>query len=334
MEKKSTYNQIVGEYDVTPPTTLLQISEVPGTDIPFVEGFRDLTPVYPNPARIKRELRYRRLLEDVANDKSWVNTAILDLPPDDDTIRMAKGAADDIWSLQREAKHDRKVLLSFATDQWKGLPPYYIPATSYPGSASSLFSEIQAHMLEETINGGLTWELWDETEVLSYLNERVAKFMVDTDLLRTNAPISVLAGATGADLPNDVLQLRRVTWLDNSMTSPTVLRPLAEFENTYSPPTYLQAYSDNPEQSLHITFHAPPSLDGTLNISYNPYIPIYTVASAIPLPGIFLPYIKYGIMADMLSKEGEANDPQRAEYCEKRWAEGIELANILIGGAK
>jgi hypothetical protein len=39
-------------------------------------------------------------------------------------------------------------------------------------------------------------------------------------------------------------------------------------------------------------------------------------------------------MADMLSKEGEAQDPQRAEYCESRFSEGVELAKLFFAGGK
>lgn len=51
----------------------------------------------------------------------------------------------------------------------------------------------------------------------------------------------------------------------------------------------------------------------------------------LPIPNIFYPYVKYGVMADMLSKEGEGQDMVRAKYCEDRFQEGIELAKMMLG---
>jgi len=55
------------------------------------------------------------------------------------------------------------------------------------------------------------------------------------------------------------------------------------------------------------------------------------IDTLLPVPGNFVPYIKYGTMADMLSKEGEAHDEDRAKYCEGRFTEGIELAKMWMG---
>jgi len=38
--------------------------------------------------------------------------------------------------------------------------------------------------------------------------------------------------------------------------------------------------------------------------------------------------VKWGAMADLLSKAGQAQDLPRADYCQKRWMQGIEVARI------
>ena len=63
-----------------------------------------------------------------------------------------------------------------------------------------------------------------------------------------------------------------------------------------------------------------------------------SVGLSIPIPAtlvildMFNHAIKYGVMADMLTKIGRAQDVTRATYCEARYQEGIEAAAILLAG--
>lgn len=50
------------------------------------------------------------------------------------------------------------------------------------------------------------------------------------------------------------------------------------------------------------------------------------------LPDEFIPALKWGVMADMLSKVGRGQDLQRAAYCESRYQEGVEAAAIILAG--
>ena len=56
--------------------------------------------------------------------------------------------------------------------------------------------------------------------------------------------------------------------------------------------------------------------------------------SGIPLlvADAWAPYLKYGVLADMFSKDGRGQDLLRARYCEQRFAEGIALASVLVDG--
>jgi hypothetical protein len=48
-------------------------------------------------------------------------------------------------------------------------------------------------------------------------------------------------------------------------------------------------------------------------------------ASPLLIPDDWSWVLKFGMMADLLRAEGEAQDLQRAEYCEKRFEEGLKL---------
>lgn len=51
-----------------------------------------------------------------------------------------------------------------------------------------------------------------------------------------------------------------------------------------------------------------------------------TVGVPLGVPDNFSWVVKWGALSDLLSKAGQALDPARADYCEKRWQQGIELA--------
>lgn len=55
-----------------------------------------------------------------------------------------------------------------------------------------------------------------------------------------------------------------------------------------------------------------------------------TAGVAMGLNDDYVPYIKWGALADLLNMEGMANDSQRAQYCEQRYREGVELAKITF----
>jgi hypothetical protein len=53
---------------------------------------------------------------------------------------------------------------------------------------------------------------------------------------------------------------------------------------------------------------------------------------ALSIPDDFTPYIVWGVLGEMFSKEGEASDPERAQYCRERYEEGVELARFMTSG--
>ena len=50
------------------------------------------------------------------------------------------------------------------------------------------------------------------------------------------------------------------------------------------------------------------------------------------IPDDFVPYIKYGVYADMLGKTGRGQDLLRARYSEQRFQEGVVLTKALLEG--
>lgn len=53
-----------------------------------------------------------------------------------------------------------------------------------------------------------------------------------------------------------------------------------------------------------------------------------TTGVVIDLPNDLVQFIAWGARADLLSRDGQSRDPERAAYCQQRWTEGVELTKL------
>ncbi len=263
--------------------------------------------------------------------------AILSLPPGD---------------LQTALRARHSLLASFVQDSWQVARGTVIQQrhndllTSFPwadwgGTVAEMMDEIHRHMLEPLAVAGLFWfdNLWTPTEVFHFLQERVNQFLLHTGLKRVVADTSIAAGQSEIPYP-DVNELRRAIWLDlNGATTPL---SLADYHTVDSGNPGWEATPGTPASLLtwgrgRYILSPTPSAAGTLRLDYIPDWNLATYTNAqipylfLPIPAIFIPFVKYGIMADMWGKEGEAHDSGRSDYCEERFEEGIEIAKMAIG---
>ncbi len=51
-----------------------------------------------------------------------------------------------------------------------------------------------------------------------------------------------------------------------------------------------------------------------------------TIGVSMGVPDDYAWVVKWGALADLLGMSGPAADPLRAQYCEKRWQEGVQIA--------
>lgn len=219
------------------------------------------------------------------------------------------------------------------------LPTWAIPASSWNVSSCELLSEIQRHVLEPVVDGGLTWEsgLWTAGEVRAFLNLRIQRFLIETGLLRKEASISVGAGEKSVALPTDLLEIRKVDFLDADGNYHDLSKLDAaqadwgepDWEST---PTEPIGYIEEPLAGLTVKLYPPPLAAGTLVVRYVPLpLQIGATCMPLPLPRTFSWAVKWGTISDMLMKEGEANDPQRAQAAEAQFQMGINMAKLLLG---
>ena len=85
---------------------------------------------------------------------------------------------------------------------------------------------------------------------------------------------------------------------------------------------------------LKIALLPPPNAARRLDYIYTPYpttlsAPTTSIdGGTVELPDDFTPFLKYGILADMFGKTGEAHDPAREQLCNQLYELGIELARM------
>lgn len=204
-----------------------------------------------------------------------------------------------------------------------------------------IMQQIQNTMIEPP-DGGLTWPsgLWTMVEVVGYLDQRQNMFLKDSHFQFGIANIPATQGVHIYDLPNDWINTIRVLWIDTDDN--TLELPRSDlWEADYGIPSwsYVEAtpkiFWDGGKPAT-IRLMPIPDTDGTIQIHYVPYAALLTGVppELFTLPAEFVPPVKYGAMADMLTKVGRANDIPRAKYCAQRFKLGIEVAKLLVKGWK
>ncbi len=206
---------------------------------------------------------------------------------------------------------------------------------------SDVLTDLQ-RTLVEPMNGGLSWAsgLWTVQEVIDYTNHRQQRFLKHTGVVQGLADLFTVPNQPEHPLPADVIEIRRVVW--HSPTDTFTPLPRGDFweadhglhgwpQTTVAIPS-LYLVPEAPD--LHLVI-VPPSFDaGRLEVVYVARGEVLSNAGAIlyAVPDECIPAIKYGILADMLSKTGRAQDVARALYCEQRFQLGVDIARLLLQG--
>jgi hypothetical protein len=157
-----------------------------------------------------RKLTNRRFHSSPPNENMSVATPILAIPPVIPTQPFLPEITDmgRIWARRRS---EYRRLVGRTISDSPAYYPFIIPATNYQATLCDLLSEIQRHLLETTIDGGVTWSLWTRAQVLNFLNERISRFFLETGALQTSSAISASVGVDTYSFPSDLIDTRRIT---------------------------------------------------------------------------------------------------------------------------
>lgn len=197
------------------------------------------------------------------------------------------------------------------------------------------------YALVEPPDGGNDWPsgLWTRDEVVSALNQRQAKLLKNTLLVVTSGSLPVVGGDHRLALPSDLLRIVSVLWLGVDGLIRELPR-VDSFEADHAIPTWDAVpttaplvYMEYDAGTLTIQIAPAPLVAGTLAVLYVPHGTTLTGDGvALTVPDELAHAVKYGALADLLSKDGRGKDTARAEYAEQRFDLAVDLTHILLNG--
>lgn len=245
-----------------------------------------------------------------------------------------------VWN-QRDLLQ-RKFQATTTQEGLRWMHPSLMPVAVYGDDICRVLSEVQRHLLEPTIDGGVTWQLWTTTEVQQAFLLRLNRFLLETGIRRKEATYTAGAFDGTAVVDQDVLEIRRVQWrysdyrkkprnlmrIDTKQADQGIV-DWDEVTGATEPYAYIE---DPSHESMMIRACPLPDDNGQLGVRYVPYGDVnFTGCGRIPIPRMFTWVVKWGLIADLLKKEGEANDPVRAAAAEEIYRNGIGLVKALLG---
>lgn len=213
-----------------------------------------------------------------------------------------------------------------------------VPGTTAPGACTdaALLAEIQLALVEDAT---FSTALWSLAEVVRYMNQRQTRFLVETKCLTAWTTLQGIPGQALYDLPSDWIATVAAAWHDLTTGLWTPLPATDSFELDHLSHDYAsttgtpQGYSDGDTPALTVALGPAPHSAGEVELLYVSLSEVLDgLGQLFSVPCDWLPYMKYGTMADMLSKQGRGQDLLRARYCEVRYQEGIVLATALLEG--
>lgn len=187
---------------------------------------------------------------------------------------------------------------------------------------------------------------WTGTEQFTLNDLRYAiqrrrdQFLSDTGCVLTRSVVNVNSPSIGRQqLTDTIIDVRRAAWVGLSpFNYYTSLwrddeRGLTLADQTWdTDPRTPQAYSIMAPPPLELQLAPIPITNGQLDlITVNSGAALDPASSAtvLGIPDDLTPAIKWGALSDLLSLDGPARDQARADYCETRYQQYVQLARLM-----
>lgn len=208
---------------------------------------------------------------------------------------------------------------------------------------SELLARMEYALLENGSNdadGVFLTTQFTVQETLDNSNLAQQQFLKDTAAIHLRVSQGSTPGQPRYALPPDWIMTRRITWQAAGGSIRSLARTdafdldhqMPDWQQSLDDPTVYNDGSDLPTLTIEIA--KAPAQAGQMTLSYVPQPATLTGAGVLlNVPDEFESAILYGALGEMLGSEGEAYDPERAQYCEQRYNLCVELANALIQGA-
>jgi hypothetical protein len=202
-----------------------------------------------------------------------------------------------------------------------------------------LLTELQYALIEPP-DGGDTWPslIWTRAEVLDAVNGALRALARDCHLLVARTEIPVAASAAVIALPGDWLATAHLVWRAVDGTR-TPLGPVDSFEGDLAMPGWETipalplGYADLDGPTLTLRLVPTPAAAGTLELLYLQAPPAVD-GTNLPLAVVeeCSAGVKYQALGWLLRKVGRLIDPERAQYCERRYELTRTVTAIILEG--
>lgn len=209
---------------------------------------------------------------------------------------------------------------------------------------AQIYTQMQ-YMLLEPPTGAGTWtgtKQFNLAEFRSTLQKRRDELIQATNCNMANFTVTTTPGTRRNPFADNVLEPQRMRFVPaGGFGTPNTLTREDTQAFQYFEPNYLQ--TDSTPQSWSVASESPlsfdvdnaPNVPGSYDIVGLQSGPSFAPPSAtlLGVPDDWSPLLKWGALADLLNREPEATDRERASYCLKRFTDGLKImkqSNWLI----
>lgn len=197
-----------------------------------------------------------------------------------------------------------------------------------------LYTVMQYHLLEP-----IAWNPWtgasvqfSESDLQNAVQRRRDEILSTCGCTQTRRIVGAVAGRI--TLNDKVIDVRRMAYLPNSPSSPSVVWPDDTWAEQSFQPRYTTTPAGTPSQYLMSTqppisfdVDRPPAYAGSyelLTVDAGAALDVAT-PTLMPIADDWTHVIKWGALADLFGRESNAKDVLRQQYCEQRYQMGLKL---------
>lgn len=227
---------------------------------------------------------------------------------------------------------------------WTLLAPTLTPPT-WNVKDTELINRIQYALLENgaaDATGTFVTSQFTVAEVVNIMNQVQQRFLKDTAAIVTRASQATTPNVPRYALPQDWIMTRRLTWVAQAAGSKITSLPrtdayaldngMIDWQQNFADPTVYNDGSDLPTLTIEIA--KAPAQVGSMTMGYVAQPATLTgLGVNLTIPDEMESAVLWGTLGELLSSEGEGNDPERAEYCFMRYDLAVEMTKALLEGS-
>lgn len=237
------------------------------------------------------------------------------------------------WQALTGSYRDRGVFPTVAGTAFYDLTSLLPVQYGYSVTDSALVTQLQYLLLEPT---GIPWvgsNQFTLSQLTQALQKRRDQFLRDTGMVVSLLPVPYFPNTPGGrvQIPDSVISVRRASWVDTSQVHSPLYRTdefgATNFSSLTTTPGQPFSYSISTSPPVSLQVYPPPLDVGGVNLCV-----VQAGATLDPSTGVLLgvpddysQYVLFGALADLLNADGQCRDPQRAQYAETRYQEGVAL---------